>query len=167
MFRVNTLFEAWLRQATEKPLASWKRTALLWRLQENEELRCYAAELAEFSFESEQAAPKAFNEEQQAWMRQRMQARLKDVGKGTLADGNAWVGPALGLALGAALLTLVLNAPHKDGGNGAQAANAEQGAALTLPSPTPTVTPTPTASSTPNSEAAFAPGTPVAVTPAP
>jgi hypothetical protein len=167
MFRINALFEAWLREATEKPLASWKRTALLWRLQESEELRCYAAELAEFSFETEQAAPKSFGEEQQAWMRQRMQARLKDVGKGTLSDGNAWVTPALGLALGLALLALVLNAPPKDSGNGAQAANAEQGAALTLPSPTPTMTTTPTASVTPNSEAAFAPGTPVALTPAP
>ena len=164
MFRLNALFEAWLREATERPLASWKRAALLWRLQEDEELRCYAAELAQFSPDSELAPAKEFGEAEQAWMRGRMQARLIEVGKGTLSDASAgWLGPVAGLALGLAVLALVLSAPRQAPEVSKQAANSGQGAALTLPSPTPTLT----ATTTPSAEAAFAPGTPVALTPAP
>lgn len=164
MVRINALFEAWLRESTEKPLAAWKRTALLWRLQEDEELRCYAAELAQFSHESAPAEAKAFGEAEQAWMRERLQARLQGVGRGTLADAGAgWWGPVAGAVLGLAVLALVLSAP-KDAGNApTQAANVEQGAALTLPSPTPSSTVTPA----PPEAAKAEPGTPLLATPAP
>ena len=142
MFRVNALFEAWLREATEKPLASWKRAALLWRLQEDEELRCYAAELAQFAHEPE--PEKGLSPAQAQWMRERLQARLQETGRGTLDDASAaWWGPAIGLAIGALVLGVVLNAPDKKG-ESVQGGKVELGGDLTLPSPTPTATPSPT-----------------------
>ena len=140
MFRVNALFEAWLRDATEKPLASWKRAALLWRLQEDEDLRCYAAELAQFSHEPEPA--KGLSAAEQAWMRERLRAHL-DTAKPAAADGwlAGWTGPALGLGLGLLVLGAVLFLPKQDPESVSQGASGAQAEALALPTATMTVTP--------------------------
>ena len=146
MFTVNSLFEAWLRQATEKPLPAWKRIALIWRLQEDEELRCYAAELAQFSHELEPS--KGLSAADQAWMRERLRARLNDP-KSLVPNAwqSQWTSPVAALLLGALVFALVLWFPHQVQVPQAntQAASSAQGEALALPtaSPTATLTKTP------------------------
>jgi hypothetical protein len=135
MFRLNALFEAWLREATERPLASWKRSALLWRLQDDEELRCYAMELAEFSHEPE---AKGFGAAEQAWMLRRIMSRLDETPRARPAYGLG--GMAAGLALGVAVLGLVLLLPKSPAPPAQQAA--PQGEALARLTHTSTVTPT-------------------------
>jgi hypothetical protein len=144
MFRVNALFEAWLRESAEKPLASWKRGALLWRLQEDEELRCYALELAQFIHEAEPS--KDFSPVEQAWMRERLQARLGSV-QAAPADPwiSRWAGPVIGLTVGLSILALIVSAPQPEPVAVVMGSSAARAAALTLPSPTSTVTPSPTA----------------------
>ena len=144
MFNVNSLFEAWLREATEKPLAPWKRAALLWRLQEDEELRCYAAELAQFSHEPE--AAKVLSPAEQQWMRERLRARVQAEPARASAWQGSWAGPGIALALGATVLALFLWAPSAQtpSNQSAQGASSAAAEALALPSPTSTSTMTPT-----------------------
>jgi hypothetical protein len=150
MRSLNSLFEAWLREATQKPLASWKRTALLWRLQEDEDLRCYAAELAQFSHEA--APSKSLSDSEMAWMRGRLQALVE---KNPRAELPAWTpsfgAAALGLAVGAAVLAVMLMLPKPPTETQAsQGAPSAQAAALSLP--TSTVTPSPTLTPSPSPE---------------
>jgi hypothetical protein len=143
MLRLNAIFEAWLRESTEKPLASWKRAALLWRLQEDEALRCYAAELAQFTHEPEPS--KAFGPEEQAWMRERLRARLPKVGTATPESDwvSALAGPVIGLTVGLSILALIVSAPEPVPESASQGASSKEALALTLPSPTATETPLP------------------------
>ncbi len=147
MLRVNDLFEAWLREATQKPLASWKRTALLWRLQEDEDLRCYAAELAQFIHEEEPS--KDFSPTEQAWMRERLQARLGSIKPAPIdAWISRWGGSVVGLTVGLSILALIISAPSSAPVTVALGSSSGQAAALTQPSPTSTVTPEPASSPT-------------------
>jgi hypothetical protein len=141
----NSLFEAWLREATQKPLASWKRTALLWRLQEDEDLRCYAAELAQFSHEAQPA--KTLSDTEMAWMRGRLQALVEKNPHAELPSWSPGFGAAaVGLALGAAVLAITLLLPSsKPDSSSTQGASSDPGAALSLPTPTVTPTQTPDA----------------------
>ena len=160
----NNLFEAWLREATQKPLAAWKRTALLWRLQEDEDLRCYAAELAQFSHEAQPA--KTLSETEMAWMRGRLQALVE---KNPHAELPSWTpsfgAAAVGLALGAAVLAVTLLLPSSKPDNAStQGSSSDPGAALSLPTPTVTPTQTPDAdnkatesTTTPSPEASATP----------
>ena len=48
MMLLRPLYEAWLLDATQGPLAPWKRALLKRALVRDEALRCLAAELAQF-----------------------------------------------------------------------------------------------------------------------
>jgi hypothetical protein len=137
---LRPLFEAWLLDATQGPLAPWKRRLLKRALDRDEALRCLAAELAQFSYEAHApAADKAPD------LRPRLRALTADAHTDAPLFPSPWVpAGAIAFLLLLAVIAILQRAPEAAPAL-QQAASRQDGAAQALMQPSPTPTPATTA----------------------
>jgi hypothetical protein len=161
MLILRPLYEAWLKRATERPLAPWQRSLLLRALERDTALRCFAMELAEL--EQPDALPANLKAPD-------LRTRLHQALQAETAPPRAAWQPAWAWA--SATVLLVAGAASLWWNNSAQAPvevaavqQTSEAAALRVPSPT--VTPTLTASPSRTPSATPSPTPSATATPTP
>lgn len=138
---LRPLYERWLLQATHAPLAPWRRRLLARALEDDEDLRCLAAELAQFSHE--ESAPAALKAPD---LRPRLRALLRETPVERPLFPNAWIpAGAVAVLLVLALVAALQNPIRPEARQQARGLDADAVKALALPSPSPSPSPTPTA----------------------
>lgn len=144
MLIFRSLYEAWLRDATEAPLAPWQRHLLARALQKDEALRCYAVELVELNHE--ESVPHDLKAPD---LRVRLHAALhaEEAPRSAWQPSWAWAGAAVLMA--AAGASFWLSGPSQGPVEVAAVEQPTEAAALRIPSATPSATPTPTAPPSP------------------
>jgi hypothetical protein len=157
MLILRPLYEAWLKRATERPLAPWQRSLLLRALERDTALRCFALELAELD-QPNALPPDLKAPDLRARLHQALQAEAAPP-RAAWQPTWAWASAAVLLIAGA--VSLWWNSSAQAPVEVAAVQQSSEAAALRVPSATvtstltvsptrtPSATPSPTPSATP------------------